>query len=209
MKNCPGTPDSRLPRLRRTRLYGPIRSCPRDRLDRCERTGKRCDARHSSEDRGFANEVAVRARAASVGRVHDEIAPAPANKVDDRGAAPLLRNLPNVGDGQARSCKGAGRPRGGAQLEAERRQTLADYGSGVLVRVAHGKEGGAALGERPPGRPLGLGEGSGKVGRAGHDLSGGAHLGTEDRIRAREAREGKDRRLHGDVLSTPSGQVEI
>src|SRR4029079_18934332 len=75
----------------------------RDRMHGGARSGHRRDARDAGGERRLADQVATRARAGPAeGRVHDEVAVAPAHEVDDSRPLPRLGDLAHVLDRAAR-----------------------------------------------------------------------------------------------------------
>src|SRR3954452_18892656 len=110
-------PGSTGPRSSRSSVYGPTASaattlsrarlnldpllegdrdlCPRarDRVDSRGRARQRRDARDAVHERGFADQVAVRARTVALRRVDHEVAAAAADEVDDGRAAAVLDHL--------------------------------------------------------------------------------------------------------------------
>src|SRR5262245_4353749 len=164
MKNCPGIPGSSPPRRTRRSVYGPTASVAttsarsrldldallererrlaprvRDRVHRRRRAGERRDARYARGERGLADQVAVAAGAAgALGRVHDEVAAALADQVDDV----RLGGLGHLGDalrGEARALEHVGRPVRRQQPEAEPGERGRDRDERGLVAAAHGEE---------------------------------------------------------------------
>src|SRR5688572_12254009 len=161
MKNWPGIPGSTPPRRRRTSAYGPTGSTPAT-LSRAgdtflqgeglaagragHRLDRRCGARHRRhaghprEERGLADEVAVGAGSAPVGRVDDQLDPPPTDQVDDRRPVAGLRDLADAVHREPCGRERRRRAARGAQGEPERVEALPELDRGGLVRVADGEE---------------------------------------------------------------------
>ena len=96
------------------------------------------------------------------------------------------------------------------ELEAEADERGRDRHRLLVVGLADGDEDGARARQPPSGRPLGLVERGREVGGARHHLAGRAHLRSEDRIAAREAREGQHRGLDAPLARRTLGrQLEL
>ena len=107
---CTARPPRCRGRLSRCALQ--LRSAPGARArPRCARSRSRArprrrrqrrDARHAVDERGLADQVAVRSGAVALRRVDHEVAAAAADEVDDRRAAAVLDHLAHALDRRAR-----------------------------------------------------------------------------------------------------------
>ena len=182
----------------------------RDRVYRCGGARDGRDAGNARDERGFADQVAVRAGSRALRRVDDEVAAPAADEVDDRLLARRgvgdLRHLAHL---EPRRPQRPTRSVGGHELEAEPGERGRDRHDARLVGVADGEEGGACGRKRPAGGSLRLGEGGRQVACAGHHLACRAHLGPEHGVRAGEAGKRQHRRLHAHLRGPRRRQSEL
>src|SRR5439155_8348421 len=97
---------------------GDLRLRVGDRLDRGGGAGNRRDARNAGDERGLADQVAVRTRPRTVRRVDDQVAASAADEIHHRGSDSELGHLAYVLDREPGGCEHVRGACGRDELEA-------------------------------------------------------------------------------------------